>query len=143
MLQTDALFDWLTIYENAIIGLKIKKILNKDNVRYVNNLLMKYNLYEFRNKSPCELSGGMKQRLALIRTLAIKPDILLLDEPYCALDYHTRLKVSNDVFNILKENGQPNFNAFINTLAVALASFIALCAFSSSIFKLAAIVPSL
>lgn len=106
MLQEDALFDWLTIYENAIIGLKIKKILNKDNVRYVNNLLMKYNLYEFRNKYPCELSGGMKQRLALIRTLAIKPDILLLDEPYCALDYHTRLKVSNDVFNILKEENK-------------------------------------
>lgn len=106
MLQEDALFDWLTIYENAIIGLKIKKILNKENVRYVNNLLMKYNLYEFRNKYPCELSGGMKQRLALIRTLAIKPDILLLDEPYCALDYHTRLKVSNDVFNILKEENK-------------------------------------
>lgn len=106
MLQEDALFDWLNIYENAIIGLKIKKILNKENVRYVNNLLMKYNLYEFRNKYPCELSGGMKQRLALIRTLAIKPDILLLDEPYCALDYHTRLKVSNDVFNILKEENK-------------------------------------
>lgn len=106
MLQEDALFDWLTIYENAIIGLKIKKILNNENVRYVNNLLMKYNLYEFRNKYPCELSGGMKQRLALIRTLAIKPDILLLDEPYCALDYHTRLKVSNDVFNILKEENK-------------------------------------
>lgn len=106
MLQEDALFDWLTIYENAIIGLKIKKILNKENVRYVNNLLMKYNLYEFKNKYPCELSGGMKQRLALIRTLAIKPDILLLDEPYCALDYHTRLKVSNDVFNILKEENK-------------------------------------
>ncbi|MBR2139101.1 MAG: ATP-binding cassette domain-containing protein [Bacilli bacterium] len=106
MLQEDALFDWLNIYENAIIGLKIKKILNKENVRYVNNLLMKYNLYEFKNKYPCELSGGMKQRLALIRTLAIKPDILLLDEPYCALDYHTRLKVSNDVFNILKEENK-------------------------------------
>lgn len=106
MLQEDALFDWLNIYENAIIGLKIKKILNNENVRYVNNLLMKYNLYEFRNKYPCELSGGMKQRLALIRTLAIKPDILLLDEPYCALDYHTRLKVSNDVFNILKEENK-------------------------------------
>ena len=106
MLQEDALFDWLNIYENAIIGLKIKKILNNENVRYVNNLLMKYNLYEFRNKYPCELSGGMKQRLALIRTLAIKPDILLLDEPYCDLDYHTRLKVSNDVFNILKEENK-------------------------------------
>ena len=103
MLQEDALFDWLNIYENAIIGLKIKKILNKENVRYVNNLLMKYNLYEFKNKYPCELSGGMKQRLALIRTLAIKPDILLLDEPFSRLDLITRLEISDDVYNIIKK----------------------------------------
>ncbi|MDD6272702.1 MAG: ABC transporter ATP-binding protein [bacterium] len=103
MLQEDALFPWLTIYENAILGLKISKKLNNENKKYVNYLLKKYGLIEFKDKYPSELSGGMKQRLALIRTLAINPDILLLDEPYSALDYQTRLKVGNDVFNIIKE----------------------------------------
>ena len=103
MLQEDALFPWLTIYENAILGLKISHKLNDENKDYVLNLLKKYDLYDFRNNYPNELSGGMKQRLALIRTLATKPDILLLDEPYSALDYQTRLNVGNDVFNIIKE----------------------------------------
>lgn len=103
MLQEDALFPWLTIYDNAILGLKISKKLNEENANYVINLLKKYGLIEFREKYPNELSGGMKQRLALIRTLATSPDILLLDEPYSALDYQTRLKVGNDVYNIIKE----------------------------------------
>lgn len=103
MLQEDALFPWLTIYENAILGLKISKKLTQDNIKYVNNLLEKYNLLQFKDKYPYELSGGMKQRVALIRTLATKPDILLLDEAFSALDYQTRLKVSNDVYNIIKE----------------------------------------
>lgn len=103
MLQEDALFPWLTIYENAILGLKISRKLTNDKIEYVNYLLKKYGLIEFKDKYPNELSGGMKQRLALIRTLATKPDILLLDEPYSALDYQTRLKVGNDVFNIIKE----------------------------------------
>ena len=106
MLQEDALFSWLTIYENTILGLKIKKELNDDNIKYVNNLLKKYNLYDFKEKYPHELSGGMKQRVALIRTLAIKPDILLLDEPFSALDYQTKIKVSNDVFNIIKNENK-------------------------------------
>ncbi len=103
MFQEDALFPWLTIYENAILGLKISKKLNTENKNYVLNLLKKYDLYDFKDKYPSELSGGMKQRLALIRTLATKPDILLLDEPYSALDYQTRLSVGNDVYNIIKE----------------------------------------
>ena len=102
MLQEHALFPWLSIYENTILGLKIKKELTKDNILYVNNLLKKYNLYEFKDKYPHELSGGMKQRVSLIRTLATKPDILLLDEPFSALDYQTKITVSNDVFNIIK-----------------------------------------
>ena len=106
MLQEDALFPWLSIYENAILGLKISKNLNKESINYVNNLLKKYNLYEFKDKYPNELSGGMKQRVSLIRTLAIKPDILLLDEPFSALDYQTRLKVSEDVFNIIKNENK-------------------------------------
>ena len=103
MFQDDALFDHLTIYDNATLGLKISKNLNNETKEYVDHLLKKYGLYDFRNKYPYELSGGMKQRLALIRTLATTPDILLLDEPFSALDYQTRLKVSNDVLNILKE----------------------------------------
>lgn len=106
MLQEDSLFDWLTVYENAIIGLKIKKILNEENIRYVKKLLIKYGLKDFMNKYPRSLSGGMRQRVALIRTLAIKPNILLLDEPFSALDYQTRLKVSDDVYKIIKEEGK-------------------------------------
>ena len=103
MLQEDALFPWLTIFDNATLGLKISKKLTVQNKKYVLNLLRKYDLINFKDKYPNELSGGMKQRLALIRTLAMKPDILLLDEPFSALDHQTRLSVSEDVYNIIKE----------------------------------------
>ncbi len=103
MFQEDALFPWLTILDNVLLGLKIKKELNNDNKNYVLNLLKKYGLYDFKDKYPNSLSGGMKQRVALIRTLATKPDILLLDEPFSALDYQTRLKVSDDVYRIIKK----------------------------------------
>ena len=106
MLQEDTLFPWLTVFDNALLGLRIKHKLNKDNKEYVVSLLKKYGLYDFINKYPNSLSGGMKQRLALIRTLAMKPDILLLDEPYSALDYQTRLKVGDDVFKIIKEENK-------------------------------------
>lgn len=102
MLQEDALFPWLTILENATLGLEIKKIKTKENVEYVKELLAKYGLKDFINKYPSQLSGGMRQRVALIRTLAIKPDILLLDEPFSALDYVSRLMVSEDVKKIIK-----------------------------------------
>lgn len=103
MLQEDALFDWLNVLNNATLGLDIKKIKSKENIKYVENLLKTYDLDSFKNKYPKELSGGMKQRVALIRTLAIKPDLLLLDEPFSALDYQTRLAVSEDVYKILKQ----------------------------------------
>lgn len=102
MLQNDALFPWLTIFENAILGLKIQHKDTEENKNYVRHLLKTYHLEEFVDKYPSELSGGMKQRVALIRTLAIKPDILLLDEPFSALDYQSRLAVSEDVFKIIK-----------------------------------------
>lgn len=106
MFQESALFPWLNVYDNCILGLKVKNLLTNENKEYVNNLLKKYNLFYFKDKYPDELSGGMKQRVALIRTLALKPDILLLDEPFSALDYQTRIKVSKDVFKILKEENK-------------------------------------
>lgn len=102
MLQKDSLLEWLTIYKNVLVGLDIRKAKTTDNVEYVNNLLKKYNLYEFKDKYPNQLSGGMRQRAALIRTLAIKPKILLLDEAFSALDYQTRIMVTKDIYEILK-----------------------------------------
>lgn len=103
MMQNDCLLPWLTVFENATLGLKLKSIKNKENIDYVNSLLEKYGLKEFANEYPRNLSGGMRQRLALIRTLAIKPDILFLDEPFSKLDYTTRLSISDDVFKIIRE----------------------------------------
>lgn len=103
MLQQDALFEWKTILKNCLLGLEINNELTYDNKQYVINLLNNYGLKEFINSYPNNLSGGMRQRVALIRTLSLKPDILLLDEPFSALDYQTRLSVSNDVYKILKK----------------------------------------
>lgn len=100
MLQDSALFPWLNIYENASLSSKIKGINNK---QYIDNLLKKYDLDNFKDKYPNNLSGGMKQRVALIRTTATKPSLLLLDEPFAALDYQTRLLISNDVYKLIKE----------------------------------------
>lgn len=102
MLQRDNLLEWRTIYKNVLLGLEIKKALTEENKAYVIELLKKYDLYEFRNKYPTQLSGGMRQRVALIRTLAIRPNILLLDEAFSALDYQTRLMVTEDIYKILK-----------------------------------------
>jgi len=103
MLQKDCLLEWKSIYDNVLFGLEIKKIKNKENVEYAEELLKKYGLYEFKDKFPNQLSGGMRQRVALIRTLAIKPKILLLDEAFSALDYQTRIKVTVDIYKILKK----------------------------------------
>lgn len=102
MLQTDSLFPWLTILDNCLLGLEIKKRKNPESIKNVIRLLDKYGLSEFKYKYPDSLSGGMKQRVALIRTLAINPSLLLLDEPYSALDYQTRLALSDDMYRIIK-----------------------------------------
>ena len=105
MFQTDNLMPWRSIYRNVTVGLEIQKKLTEENHAYVRQLLEKYDLWQFRDSFPSRLSGGMRQRVALIRTLALKPDLLLLDEAFSALDYQTRVAVSGDVYSILrKEN---------------------------------------
>lgn len=103
MLQKDNLFEWLTISKNVELGLKIQKKLTDENKAYAHALLEKYGLKEFAEHYPGQLSGGMRQRAALIRTLAFRPKILLLDEPFSALDFQTRLSVGEDVGEIIRE----------------------------------------
>lgn len=103
MLQRDHLFEWRTIFKNITIGLEIQGKLNKDSIKNVEYMLKKYGLDGFKNYYPQQLSGGMRQRVALIRTLATDPDILLLDEPFSAIDYQTRIAVSDEIYKIIKE----------------------------------------
>ena len=102
MFQKDNLMDWRTVLGNVYLGLEIKGQKTEENIKYVNSLLKKYGLWDFKDKYPRELSGGMRQRVALIRTLALRPTILLLDEAFSALDYQTRLDVCDDVYKIIK-----------------------------------------
>lgn len=106
MLQHDHLFEWRTVYKNVILGLEINHMITKERLDYVEKLLVDYGLERFRDKKPRELSGGMKQRAALIRTLALKPQLLLLDEPFSALDYQTRLMVSADICHLIRQTGK-------------------------------------
>ncbi len=103
MLQKDALFPWLTVLENSLLGLKINNQLTKDNKEKVLNMLKEYGLKDFINKYPNSLSGGMKQRVALIRTLATGAKILLLDEPFSAIDFQTRHFLSDDIYEIVQK----------------------------------------
>lgn len=107
MFQRDHLFEWRTIWQNIILGLEIqKKSKDEKKLNFAQELLKKYDLYNFINKKPRQLSGGMRQRVSLIRTLVLEPEILLLDEPCSALDFQTRLKVCDDVYEIIKSEKQ-------------------------------------
>ena len=106
MLQRDELFPWLTIEQNTLLPLKIKKMVNEKTISKVSSLLKKYGLESFQKSYPNQLSGGMRQRAALIRTLSFSPDLLLLDEPFSALDYQTRLSVCDDVYSIIKKENK-------------------------------------
>ncbi|MFL8673715.1 ABC transporter ATP-binding protein [Clostridioides sp. GD02404] len=106
MFQKDNLLEWRNIMDNITIGLEIQGKKDKKSLDRVESLLKTYGLWDFRNMYPKELSGGMRQRVALIRTLSVNPDILLLDEPFSALDYQTRLLVCDDVYSIIKNENK-------------------------------------
>ena len=103
MFQHDLLFEWQSVLKNVLTGVEIKRKITKEDKEKALRLLEKYELLDFSSSYPKELSGGMRQRVALIRTLMINPDILLLDEPFSALDAQTRINVSNDVYKTIKE----------------------------------------
>ena len=102
MLQKDHLFEWRSILSNAALGLEIQHKIDERHKNDLRELMNSYGLGNFENSRPSELSGGMRQRAALIRTLALEPDILLLDEPFSALDYQTRLSVCDDISTIIR-----------------------------------------
>ena len=106
MFQRDRLLEWRTILANVSLGLEIQKRMTSQAREELISMLDAYGLGEFAGSRPSELSGGMRQRAALIRTLALKPDLLLLDEPFSALDYQTRLTVCDDISSIIRKNGK-------------------------------------
>ena len=106
MLQKDHLLEWRTTHKNIALGPEITHQTADGLPQKIDNMLKKYQLDGFRNAKPNQLSGGMRQRAALIRTLMLEPDLLLLDEPFSALDYQTRLSVSDDVWAIMKKENK-------------------------------------
>ncbi|MFA9380981.1 MAG: ABC transporter ATP-binding protein [Acetanaerobacterium sp.] len=106
MLQRDNLLEWRSIWKNVLLGLEIQRKLTDESKAYAEELLKTYGLYDFIDKYPSQLSGGMRQRVSLIRTLATRPRILLLDEAFSALDFQTRLSVTDDVYRILKNENK-------------------------------------
>lgn len=106
MLQRDHLLDWRTVEGNVLLGLQVKGTLNEETRAFANSLLDTYGLKEFAKSYPRQLSGGMRQKVALIRTLACSPELLLLDEPFSALDYQTRLMACDEMYGIIRNEGK-------------------------------------
>ena len=106
MPQRDQLFEWKNVWDNVTLGLAVQRARGSAAYDQGAELLARYELEGFAKKRPCQLSGGMRQRCALIRTLATDPEILLLDEPFSALDYQTRLAVSADIWRIIRQEGK-------------------------------------
>ena len=123
MFQKDNLFEWRNVYKNITIGPEIKHI--KENEQEIDEILKKYGLFDFKYYYPKELSGGMRQRVALIRTLILKPDVLLLDEPFSSLDYQSKIIVQDDIYKIIKEEKKTTIMVTHDiTEAIAMADVI-------------------
>lgn len=140
MLQHDHLFEWRSVYRNVLLGLEIRKQKTPSKIKLVNTLLSRYGLMDFRNSNPSELSGGMRQRAALIRTLALEPDILLLDEPFSALDYQTRLTVCDDIASIIKSERKTAI-LVTHDLAEAISVGDSICVLTKRPGKIKKIIP--
>jgi NitT/TauT family transport system ATP-binding protein len=106
MLQQDYLFEWRTILENALLGAEIQGLPMAKARERAAQLLTRYGLGQFLNHLPRQLSGGMRQRVALARTLCTQPDIVLLDEPFSALDSQTRLALADEITEILRREAK-------------------------------------
>ncbi len=125
MFQKDNLLDWRNVYKNITLGLEISRQKNREDYCHIDALIEKYGLKEFRDYHPKELSGGMRQRVALIRTLTLNPDILLLDEPFSALDYQTKLTVQEDVYHIIRQENKATILVTHDiTEAIAMADYV-------------------
>ena len=138
MLQRDHLLDWRTVEGNVLLGLQVKGMLNEETRAFTNSLLKTYGLSDFAKSYPRQLSGGMRQKVALIRTLACSPELLLLDAPFSALDYQTRLTVSDEIYGIIRKEGKTAI-LVTHDIAEAISMSDRILVFSSRPAKLRAV----